>query len=91
MSETYKGWTINSVGDKPDSGTTPGCGTQEKTNWKNVIDKIGSPDGIPLPTRNSSTLILAFFDPTTAVPAFTGDDKWIKKDSRWFRHNWDGE
>jgi hypothetical protein len=48
MSESYNGWTLNSVGDAADVGAVAGCGTQEVTNWKNVVDKVGPPNGTRL-------------------------------------------
>jgi hypothetical protein len=45
MPESYNGWTLNSVNDAPDNGTTAGCGTQEVTNLKAMVDKVGPPNG----------------------------------------------
>jgi hypothetical protein len=48
MPETYQTWDINSVGDAPDNGTTPGCGTKEVANIKHIIDKVGPPNAVRL-------------------------------------------
>lgn len=44
MSESYNGWTLNSVGDAPDIGATSGCGTREVANLKSIVDKVGPPN-----------------------------------------------
>ncbi|MDD5394939.1 MAG: hypothetical protein PHE17_18125 [Thiothrix sp.] len=68
MPESYKGWTLNSVGD-PFVATEAdiGCGAREVANWKAMIDKIGAPDGQALDTGLLLAPVLAFYDPTSGV------------------------